>query len=84
MNKKGQTLAIALLSSIIYFIVGMMIINFFMPEITTARTDLSCSTPADITDGTKFTCLILDIQVIYFITMIFSVVLGAITDRVLL
>jgi hypothetical protein len=52
-----------------------------MPEITTFRADLNCATPAAITDGTKMLCLIGDSVVIYWIILVFSIVLSAITSR---
>ena len=80
-GKKGQTFGIAILSSIIIFIIGIMCINFLMPEVSTARTDLNCANAGDITDGTKFLCLLVDVQVPYFIWLVFSISLGAILVR---
>ena len=83
-GKRGQTLAIAILSAIVFFIVGMLTINFMMDEITTTRTDLNCASAEDISDGTKLLCLAVDIGVPYWILLIFSVTIGAITARMLL
>ena len=80
-GKKGQTFGIAILSSIIIFIIGIMCINFLMPEVSTARINLSCDSPATISDGTKFLCLLVDVQVPYFIWLVFSISLGAILVR---
>jgi hypothetical protein len=81
MKKKGQTLGLILISSIFFFIVGMMVINFLMPEVTTFRTDLNCATPAAITDGTKLLCLVGDTVVIYWIILVFSILIGSIVAR---
>ena len=83
-NKKAQTLGIAILSAVIVFIIGFMIINFLMPEVNTGRTSLMCSSPSTISDGTKLLCLVMDIAVPYWILLILSVSVGMITDRLLL
>ncbi len=80
-GKRGQTMGIAILSAIVIFIIGIMCINFLMPEVSTARTDLSCDDAASISDGTKFLCLIIDTQIPYFIWLVFSISLGAILVR---
>ena len=80
-GKKGQTFGIAILSSIIIFIIGIMCINFLMPEVSDARINLSCDSPTTISDGTKFLCLLVDVQVPYFIWLVFSISLGAILVR---
>lgn len=67
---------------IIIFMVGMIAVNFIKPDITTARTDITCTTPA--TDGTKLMCLGLDFVVPYFIVLIFSVAGGVITEKLLI
>jgi len=83
MNKKGQTLGMAVLVMITIFIVGMMSVNYLKPEITRARdsNNLDCSNTAVISDGTKLTCLVVDVVVPYFIVLIFSVAGGIITAR---
>ena len=80
MNKKGS-LGLAIISAIVVFIVGLMMINFIMPEVTTFRTALSCSSAADITDATKLLCLAGDAVVPYFILIVFSLVIGGLTSR---
>ena len=80
-NNKGQTLGLIIISSIFFFIVGLMVINFITPEVDRTRTDLNCANEASITDGQKLLCLTLDVTVIYWIILIFSVILGAITSR---
>ena len=80
-NKRGQTMGIAILSAIVIFIIGIMCINFLLTEVSTARVELSCDSPATISDGTKFLCLIVDTQVPYFIWLVFSISLGAVLVR---
>lgn len=80
-NNRGQTMGIAILSAMVVFIIGIMAINFILPEVTETRINLSCSDVDNISDGTKFLCLIVDTTVPYFIWLIFSIALGAILVR---
>ena len=84
MNKRGQTLGISIMTAIFVLVVGLMFLNFLTPEITTFRTDLNCATPSDITDGEKLICLVSGITIPYWILLVFSVVIGIITSRLLL
>jgi len=81
MNKKGQTMGIAILSAVVIFIIGIMCINFILTEVTNARTNLSCSSADTISDGSKLLCLIVDTNVPYFIWLVFSISMGAILSR---
>lgn len=81
MNKKGQSLGLAILSALAFFIIAMTTINFVMDDVSTARNSLSCADASSISDGTKVLCLIMDTAVIYWIIIIFSVVIGMITAR---
>ena len=80
-NKRGQTFGIAIMSAFVIFIIGMMAINFILPEVTNARINLSCSDVSNISDGSKLLCLIIDTQVPYFIWLVFSISMGAILAR---
>lgn len=84
MNNQGQTLALSIMSAIFVLLIGLLIVNFIMPEVTNARINLNCATPDAITDGTKLLCLAIDTTVIYWIILVFSVVIGLITSRLLL
>lgn len=84
MNKKGQTMGLAVLSAIIIFIIGLMIVNFIMPEVTNVRAGLSCASASSISDGTKMLCLIIDTVVPYWVLIVFSVITGIITARLVL
>jgi len=81
LNKRGQTVAISVLSAIVIFILGIMCINFLLTEVSTARINLNCEDASNISDGTKFLCLIVDTQIPYFIWLVFSISLGAILSR---
>ncbi len=80
-SKKGQTLGIAIISALVFLIIGLTVVNFITPEVDTARTDLNCSSPDDISDGTKLLCLAVDITVIYWIIIVFSVLIGGIVAQ---
>ena len=75
-NKKGQSMGLAIMGLIFFVIIGFTCVNFFFNEVTNARTDLNCTNADDITDGTKLTCLILDITIPYWIWIIVSVGVG--------
>ena len=81
MNKKGQTLAIGIMSAIVFFIIGMLTINFVMAAVTDARTDLNCASAATISDSTKLLCLAFDSAVPYWILLVLSVAFGTIIGR---
>ncbi len=81
MNKKGQSVGLSIIGLIFFIIIGLASINFFFDEVDTARTELSCATPDDISDGSKLVCLIADISIPYFIWIIISVGVGLVLVR---
>ena len=81
MNKRGQTIGLAIIVAIFIFIIGMVCINFLKDEVTTARDSLDCSSVDDISEGIMLTCLVVDVVVFYWIIIILSVVGGLITSR---
>lgn len=81
MNNKGQTLGIAILTSIFLIVAGFTLLNFLIPEIDTARINLGCEFPATISDGTKLLCLMTEATIPYYIIIIFSLVIGSIASR---
>ena len=90
MNKKAQTsgissLGIALMVAMFIFMIGMININFIKDEVTRARgaDQLNCISDA-VSDGTKITCLIVDIVIPYFIILIFAAAGGIITVKLLI
>jgi hypothetical protein len=82
--KKGQTLMLSLLFAIFIFIFGMIIMNFLKLDVTTARTSLQCSDPANISDGVKLACLFVDGVIPYFILLVVSISGGILLDRLLI
>jgi len=84
MNNKGQ-MGISVIIAIMIFLSGMVVINILKPEITLVRsttTGLNCSNADSISDGTKLTCLAVDLVIPYFIIIILSAAGGVITSKV--
>jgi len=81
LENKGQTFGIAIITAIFVFIIGMICLNFLMPEITNARTNLNCSSADTISDGTKLLCLTIDLGVPYWILIVLSITIGGITAK---
>ena len=81
MNKKGQTLGLVLISLIVFLIIGLMMTNFVMDEITEARTNMSCSDVDNISDATKLLCLGMDSTVFFWVFGVFGVIVGIIAGR---
>jgi len=77
MNKKGQTQTVgfAILWAILIFMIGILILPFIGDEVTrTTGTDqLDCNN-STISDGTKLTCLSVDIVIPYFLIILLAVV----------
>lgn len=66
------------------FLSGIIVINILKPDITLARnttTGLNCSNATAISDGTKLTCLVVDLTIPYFIIIILSAAGGVITNK---
>lgn len=84
MNAKGQTTMLSVWFAIFIFLFGIVFINFLSLDVDTARTALSCSSASTISDGTKLTCLVVDIVLPYWILLILSVAGGLILDRLLI
>jgi hypothetical protein len=84
MNKTGQTMMLSILFAVVLFVMGIMVINFIRPEVLVAKASMSCSDVANISDGTKLTCLLIDGVVPYFIVLVLSISGGLILDRILI
>ena len=86
-NKKGSGIGISLMVAFMFFIIGLMAVNYLTPEVTAARaatTGLDCSNAGVISDGNKLTCLAVDLVVPYFILLVFSAAGGYITAKFVL
>jgi len=77
----GQT-GLAIVTAIVIFMVGMLVVNLVKPEITNARAvdALDCGN-SSISDGTKLTCLAVDATLPYYILIIISAAGGLIVGR---
>ena len=84
MNKKGQSLGLAIMSFIFIIIAGFVMINFLTGEVTRSRVDMACSDVDSIEDGNKLFCIILNATIPYYIWIILSVGIGAVTIRYVL
>lgn len=86
LNKKGQTVFMTIIFSIMIFMVGMTLINFLKPELTTARSvdNLDCSNGSGITDGNKLMCLFTSITLPLFILTVISLVGGILLSKFLI
>lgn len=85
-NKKGAGIGVAFMVAIMFFIIGLTVINYITPEVTRARGSavLDCSNVAGISDGNKLLCLAVDLVVPYFILIILSTAGGYITAKFLI
>ena len=84
MNKKAQSLGLGIMGFMLVILVGFMSVNFLMTEVSEARTNLNCANAAAIEDGNKLLCLAADITIPYWIWIILSVAIGAVTGRFIL
>ena len=82
MNKRGGVL-LMILFSIFIFMVGVLFMNLLKDDVTSAKTNLSCSSSSTISDGTKLACIIVGGVIPYFIIMIISLAGGLLLDSVL-
>lgn len=82
-NKKAQASGVAIIVAIFIFIIGMVVVSLFQTDITLARAadGLDCSNSSAISDGTKLTCLTVDLVIPFFMISVFSVVGGLITEK---
>lgn len=85
MNNKGQTVFMSIILTIALFMIGMLLINFFKPEITNARANnaLDCSNSASISDGNKLMCLYVGSTLPLYILAVLSTAGGIIAAKFL-
>lgn len=65
MNKKAQLGGLTIVLIIFIFLIGFGVLNVIKPEVSTARgaDGFNCINASAITDGTKLTCLAVDITI---------------------
>ncbi len=78
MNKKGQLGILTIILIIFIFLIGFATLNVIKPEVTTARgvNGLNCIDASAITDGTKLTCLVIDLTIPLIVWGLFSLFAG--------
>lgn len=69
-------MGLAIMGLMFFVIIGLTTVNFFFNEVDTARSELNCASPNDISDGNKLLCLIVDLSIPYWIWIIISVGVG--------
>jgi len=86
LNKRGQTLFMSIIYSLMIFMIGMLFINFLKPELITARdsNNLDCNNASGITDGNKLMCLFTSITLALFILSIISLAGGFLISKFLI
>lgn len=84
LNKKGQSVAFAILWGLVIFMLGVLFVPFIGDEVTrtTSSAQLDCNN-ATISDGAKLSCLFVDATVVYFVIIIFSIIGGIVLSRLL-
>jgi hypothetical protein len=81
MNKHGQNFLLALITAVMLFMAGMLFLNHVKDDVSLTRTiGLDCSSTT-ISDGTKVTCLGVDLVMPILIIAIVSVSMGVILER---
>ena len=78
MNKKGGVF-FGVMIGIFLYIMGVLFIPFIVDDIDTTRDDLDCSNASAISDGTKMTCLQVDLVLPYLIWFFVSLAVGYIS-----
>ena len=81
MNKKAG-IGLSILGMLGILLIGFMLTNFLMGEVTSFRTSMNCADADNIHDGNKILCLIGDIAVPYWIYLVLALGLGAIIAKV--
>ena len=78
MNKKAQLEGFTIVLIIFIFLIGFGVLNVIKPEITTARgaDGLNCINATAITDGTKLTCLAVDLTIPLIVWGLISLLAG--------
>lgn len=84
MNRNGQTVMFAIFWTLIIFMVGVLIFPFIGDEVTrvTGSANLDCNN-STISDGTKLTCLEVDIVIPAFLITVISIIGGIALTRLL-
>lgn len=84
MNNKGQV-GFGIVIAIFIFVIGFGVLNIIKPEVTTARgvDGLNCINATNITDGTKLTCLAVDLTIPLIVLGLFALFSGVVIARLI-
>lgn len=80
MNIRGGATLFALVTAMLIFMSGMLMVNFFKQDITDYRTSMGCS-GTETSDGNRIACLGGDLTIPYFIVAILSTAGGVVLSR---
>ena len=84
MNNRGQNLLLAIITMVMVFVFGMLVMNHLPDDVSSARViGLDCTNP-NISDGNKITCLGVDLVVPIVFISIISLAAGAVMSRFIL
>lgn len=72
LNKKANGWLLDIIIFIFIFAAGMILMQYLGNDVISARLALSCASPSSITDGTKLTCLEIDIVIPFFIAIVIT------------
>jgi hypothetical protein len=80
-NKRGE-FGFAIVTFIVFFLIGMAVVNLIKPDVSYSRSaaSLDCANPT-ISDGNKLTCLAVDLAVPLFIVLILSIGFSILTEK---
>ena len=84
MNKKAQSLMLAILAGVMIFVAGMLFLNHIKDDVSLTRTIGMDCTNSSISDGAKVTCLGVDLVVPMVMITIVGVAGSAILSRFLI
>lgn len=83
-GKKGQNLVLALITAVMIFMAGMLFLNQIMNDVELTRSiGLDCD-GTTISDGTKITCIGVNLVIPILMIAILSAAAGAILSRFVL
>jgi len=82
MNKNAG-IFFGVVMAVMVFMCGVLFIEHISDCVTEFRTDLNCSSPSSISDGTKLLCLAGGISVPYFIISLLSITAGFIGEKLI-
>jgi hypothetical protein len=85
MNGKGQTLMLSVIFALMIFFAGALFMNFLKDNIDMARgvNGANCGA-VGMSDGSKVTCLVVDLVLPYAVLIVLSAAGGIMMERLLI